>query len=257
MASKPEEAPVERSWGQRNALALLALAPVLVAAARVLVFSGGDPAVLATVVRGLDIPAVVLASLGSTLGLIVGYTLYVVIANRHVTPVGLRWFRGASPLALTLLLILVLGVVWLSPLQQLLMVAAFILLGVVFRVVSGVVDRRRGTYVPADVPAIAAVIVFALLGNMSGTWMPAEVVGLDDGSSRVAYVVGTSDGWVTTIGVHDMAVELVPSAEIASRHVCDLTAQRSLSQILNRLEPQPLCPDVGGPPSDEPSSPSG
>jgi len=112
----------EPSWAQRNALALAALTPVLVASARLLVFSGGDPALLATTVEQLDVAAIVLGSLGPTLGIIVGYSLFVIIANRHVTPTVLGWLRRDSAVVSSMLTFLVLLTFWLTPLRQLLLV---------------------------------------------------------------------------------------------------------------------------------------
>jgi len=232
----------EPSWTRRNALALVALVPVLVASARLLIFSGGDPALLATTLERLDVPAVVLGSLGPTFGVIVGYTLFIVIANRHVTPVVLTWLRDVSPVVSSLLTFVAFLTIWLTPLRQLLLTSVTVLAGVVYRLITTAVDRRRHRSVPADVPVIAALLAFTILGNQSSAWVPTESVTFDDGSERVVYVFDASEGWFTMVDVSNKQVSRVPVDSVESRTVCDLHADRSLHQIVGNVEPQEPCP---------------
>lgn len=229
-------------WWSRNALALIALSPVVVAALRVIFFSRGDPALLATLGRSLDVPGVLLAGVVPLLGLAVSYTLFIVIANRHLTPPAGAWLRDLPPLPTTLLMVGV-GVATLTtPATDALFLLLLPLVGVGYRVLANRADRRRGRYIPADVPGVIAAFVLVVLQS-AGPWVPEEAVTFTDGSTTTAYVLPGGDGWTTLVDVDDREVTRVRDERIDAREVCGSPRSRTLLHVIYGTSAQPECPD--------------
>lgn len=234
------------AWISRNALALVALAPVVFATARLIAFSGGDTALLAALVQSLDVPAVLIGSLAPALGAVLGYVLFVVIANRHVTPRALRWFRHSTVLEQLLLFLWLFLAIFATPWPAVANLIYLPLAGVIYRWLTGLHDRRVGHYVAADVVAVVASALFTFLSTPIA-WMPAEVLTLADGTAQTVYVVESSDGWMTTVTVTGMRVGKTPVGDVVSREVCEVLPGRSLLRVMHSTAIQPSCPEDDAP----------
>ena len=253
-------AVTQRRWIASNAIALAASVPVVFAAARLIAFSGGDTALLSTLVQTLDVPAVLIGSVAPALAWAMGFVLFIVIANRHITPVARRWLSQANPLARFALFLWFMLAAFATPWPAVSTLLLLPVAGWLYRWVTGRWDRRRG-YVPADVVAVVASMLLTLLATPVA-WMPAEVVTYADDRTETVYVVQDSNGWVTTISVETHGVDRTPSSELVSRRVCNSAASRSLLALLSGLDPQPSCDAVasratatpGSAPSSSPTS---
>ena len=245
----------QRTWIASNAVALAALVPVVLATARLIAFSGGDLALLSTLVQTLDVPAVLIGSIAPALAWVLGFALFVVIANRHITPAATRWFGQANPLARLVVLLWFMLAVFATPWPAVSMLIVLPLAGWLYRWVTGLWDRRSG-YVPADVVAVVTSMVLTFLVTPVA-WMPAEIVTYADERTESVYVAEDSNGWVTTISVETHRVEKVPSSELVSRQVCNPAPSRSLLALTSGLDPQPACNTVARgattPPTPAPS----
>jgi hypothetical protein len=239
---------VEADWWKRNAIALLALAPVVIAAARIVGFSRGDPALLAALVQDLNVPAVILGGVVPFLGVVLAFALNVVIANRHITPLAGRWLKGLGPFWSGLLNVTVLLIVVTTPLRDALALVLLPLIGWGYRVVSGRMDRREGRYIPADVTALVAGYVLLFLQTW-GPWMSEEALRLDDGSTRSAYVVASVEGWTTLVDADSRHVSRIRSVTILEREVCGSGRGPTLLHVLSGSSVQPPCPDRASAPN--------
>lgn len=239
--AQPRPAEQPRSWLRSNALAVAALVPIAVAAARIAVFSGGEPALLATLVQSIDVPAIVLSSIVPAAGFMVGFFTFVTIANSELSPHVLRAVRSASGPANAVFAFTLILVVYLSSLSQLVAIAAMVALGIVYRLTSDRIDKKRGSSVSADVPAVVASFMFTVLFT-AAPWMPTEAVQLEDNTIQVAYVVSAGNGWTTLVDAETKLVSRIDDDDVLARTVCSKPRPRSLAQVMGNVEPPPRCP---------------
>lgn len=239
--AQPQPAEQPRSWLRSNALAVAALVPIAVAAARIAVFSGGEPALLAALVQSIDVPAVVLSSIVPAAGLMTGFFAFVTIANAEVSPHVLRAVRSASGFANAVVAFTLILIVYLSSLDQLAAIAAMIALGILYRLVSDRIDKKRGRSIPADVPAIVAGFAFTVLFT-AAPWMPTEAVQLEDDTIQVAYVVSSGSGWTTLVDAETKQVSRIDDDDVIARTVCSEPRPRSLARVMGSVGSPPPCP---------------
>jgi hypothetical protein len=107
--------------------------------------------------------------------------------------------------------------------------------------------RGKGVSPGSDLAIVVAVgIVNVLL--TSAVWLPAEVVQTQQQGPLIAYVIAYDDTWTTMLRDSDRRIFIVPTDQINSRVVCDLShsSARSVTQIIlgeSGARRNPKCPE--------------
>jgi hypothetical protein len=70
-------------------------------------------------------------------------------------------------------------------------------------------------------------------------WLPAELIGLSNGSERVGYVLKTDGNWTTILWDSDRSVEITRTSNIANRVICRIGRPDGLPLILVPLAEMP------------------
>lgn len=237
------EPAASTDWWKRNVLGLLAIAPVLLAAVRLIILSRGDPVLLSALAQSLDVPTVLLGGIVPSLGIAWSYGLFVVIANREITPVFDTWIRGLRPVPMTLFMVFQAVVILTTPLRDALVFLALPAVGLLYRWSSSAMDKRGLKYSPADVPAVVATAL--IVGLIAWPpWLPAEALTFSDGTQQTAYVTATSAGWTTLVDTKSRAVSRVPADSIVAREVCGAGRGRTLLNVVSGGSPQLPCPEA-------------
>ncbi|ORM38164.1 hypothetical protein BFL43_01030 [Williamsia sp. 1135] len=198
------------------------LIPVLLAALKVVVVSGGDPQALRALVQDLDVLGLVLATflpIGSTL-LLWGFVFWAVAANKAVgkvdRAVGHTPEQNAYYTRLPVVSVIVVAVCyWSMPVVFLVsnigIVVALTLLGVLF----GRRERlwARSIYIFGIVLIVASIIIYPLV---SGMWLTAERISARNERPEVGYVLSSDVRWTRYMN-EDRRVIIVSSSEVTRR----------------------------------------
>ncbi len=234
---------------------IVVIAPVTLAALRLLFFSGGDPVLLRVLISTLDVPTVVLGTLLPTMPVL----LWALIQPFNQDPGTIekalgggrraRWLRRLL-LFLVMAIYLAIGPWPTTAWAVGAVVAGAVLVALIWWVVSIVINRRagrrwavalrppaHGEYVSNGFPrwlifALSAPLLVVLVFP-TGFWLPQEVITLKgDPAQRVSgYVLEQDSGWVTFLK-SDREVLVVRAQAIEARDVCDQSRYDSLITLL-------------------------
>ncbi|WP_454860419.1 hypothetical protein [Promicromonospora soli] len=227
---------------------LAALLPVLAAAVRLWIFSGGDAAVFRTLVRTLDIPAVLIGT-----GILIAPAVLVIFVIALLTDWRFRdstvkwsnrneWIRFVVPP-------LVFVVVFTVPLIHLVAaLAALVIPSVAFVLIrrrwewgKAILDKivaPRGDTSGPDPWAMAVIFGIALLMSGTAMWLPLELVAMkgDRSDKYVGYVLESDEVW-TTVLTETRNIATLNTEDIESRTYC---AEEELTRLADPFVPRGL-----------------
>lgn len=219
---------------------IVAVTPILLAAARVLLFSGGDPTLFRVLVQTLNVPTVLLGTSIAVLPVVALLPLFMVATE----PSALRYFARAPWFSFTFFAYFVLAFVaivfgpWPSMgWSALLVVIVFLGFWSIRRLRHAVRAYRRGltarSAARASLPVIVRapteawkdsawaplVIVALTLVSLQSMWLPLERVVLVDGEAMTGFVMEERPEW-TTFLTDQRAVHRIPTDQMEERTVC-------------------------------------
>lgn len=266
MASTTTDQPavaglLPREWTNRRLLldigVWVAAIPLLAAAARILLYSGGDQTLLRVLIQTLDVVTVLLGTLLPMLPLLVGAALLPVIVDvafaRHLLTDGSKTRRRL--VTITLIVALTFWITlspWAGVRGTFTSAAIGIFVGIVIAYVfpfyfalsrgrtvresvASASKTRLIPRIPADLgqnrqmilaPTIAVIVLFAF---PSGMWLPRENVSTPAGETT-GYVLSSTEVWTTILDV-DKRVVIVKSEDVISREVCGQGSHESLATM--------------------------
>lgn len=246
----------KRKRGLVDVALVIALAPVVAAAVRVWMYSGGDTSVFLVLLRTLDIPAALIASamlLVPTALLLLVIILLTDWRARDAMQATLERNPWLAPVFPILFFVMVYTGNILFALG-----AAFVALLVVVYfsikrfwpwghehinrvVIAPRGDRNR----PASMLTIAGVLTVFLIAP-SNMWLPLERVERVDSEPLVGYVLESNEEW-TTLLTPAKRIEVVQTPKVGAREVCRPGGPVSLATLLypSDLKNAPDCDEPG------------
>lgn len=232
---------------------LIAVVPIVLAAARIVLYSGGDPVLMRVLIETLNVTTLLLGTILPMLPLLFWLALQPLIADASLTR-QLLTKRAPSRNWWLLLLIAfpalyVLVGPWPDSLRGLAYLAGALALGACTVWVFGVLrERRRGarwrhalrvrltwgrgpvTGDAAHVLIVPVVLLLVIFAVPRGFWLPLESVTVDSQEVR-GYVLQVEDGWATVL-TEDRGVERYPAASMTARDICDQGEYESLITVI-------------------------
>lgn len=253
-----------RAFLWRNIALIAAAGPFVLAGIRVLLYSGGDPVVLRTLIETLNVPTVLLGTFVPLLPAFVLLGIQAVMYNGNIFGGVFRTRIGIVSVSVVVFFYALIapfpsGVVTIGS------IFGGLLLGeitrqIVLRHMRRPARHARGAALKPERTARPAPSGFTLFGNVSfisGTswivygavaifilalpfamWVPLERISLSSGSSVVTYVLDESDSWTTTIAT-DKSIRIIATEDIVKRSVCKQGDFTSLLTMIGRSEPSP------------------
>lgn len=229
--SMTETAPATSRAPALDAAALLAVAPVIAAALRLWLYSGGDTAVLLTLISTLDIAAILI---GTGIQILPGAVILLIIAlitDWRFRDSAAKW-AGRNPWIRFCVLPLLIVIVITAPI--LLLVPALILLivpPIIFsfirnrwrwgqRIADLLVAPRGDPNGPNSVVSFTVIGIFVLMSGFT-MWLPLERVeseGAPDGQYS-GYVLESDETW-TTILTRERNVVILETHDVNRRVAC-------------------------------------
>jgi len=221
---------------------ILGVTPVFVAGLRIVLYAGGDHALLTTLLQTLNVPAILLGTLVPSSLLVAALLVYALIADNGLwAPLG-RQVRSMSPWTLRIAFPLIAVVALVSELTTVLFVLAGLTIAGLVRWWGVRRVRRLGRaskpWIEDGMTLVALFLPFILAD--APMWLPAENVELSDEPSRTVFVLSVSDEWATLL-TPDRQLLRVPSEDMESRTVCNFAESRSLLQLLDKRQPHAQC----------------
>ncbi|MGX5770486.1 hypothetical protein ACWKWN_07005 [Microbacterium trichothecenolyticum] len=220
---------------------LLAVIPILLAAARVLLFSGGDPALFRVLVQTLNVPTVLLGTAITILPIVALLPLFMFASE----PSALRHFAKAPwfSFAFGAYFVVVIAAVILGPWPSmgwtvLFGVALFLAFWLARRLRNAVRAYRRGltarSALMAGLPMVVrpptdawksstwgpVVVVLLALAGLQSMWLPSERLLLSDGTELTAFVLEEKTEW-TTVLTEERVVLRIETSQVDTRTVCE------------------------------------
>lgn len=245
-AEAPAEKPARARWPLWVDLGvLIAVLPIMFAGIRVLVYSGGDPVILRTLIGTLDVPAVVMGTLLPLIPILVFSFFQFLILDSGRSQWALRGAAKWAAIIFGIIAIALYALLGPYPGSPIIIgsLALGLLTGQIIYLAStrkaradGSIKRakdarpdfslRRNVYVWVSPAVLIGVILLLPLGM----WLPSERLDLDDGTSIETYVLRTSSGWMTTIDA-DKIIRQVPADSVEARTVCDQGNAETLALV--------------------------
>lgn len=258
----PDEPPRPRPrWVDVGVI--LAVTPILLAAIRVLLFSGGDPALFRVLVQTLNVPTVLL---GTAIAILPVAALYPLVWFA-TEPSALLHFARAPWFGFAFLAYVgvVLAYVTLGPWpaagwMALLAATAFIAFWLLRRFRHGLRVYRRGLTLGSAFRAPTPMTVrppteawkssaWVLVGTLAlglvglqSMWLPMEKIALTTGDEMTGFVLEEKTEW-TTVLTDQRAVYRIATDTVDARTVCDQGEFASLVMNWARSAPEdpPTC----------------
>lgn len=236
---------------------LIAATPIVLAAARILIFSGGDPALFRVLIQTLNVPTVLLGTIVSILPVVALLPLALFASEPgalwHFTRA--RWFRYAFPAYSAV----VVAAITLGPWPAMGWTALTVtLLFVVFRLARraqhGTRAYRRGLTMRSAIRASPPMrvrapsgawkssalspiaIVILSLASLQSMWLPSELLHLADGTELTGFVLEEKSEW-TTFLTEGRAILRVSTAQVEARTVCQQGEFSSLMTHWAKISP--------------------
>ncbi|WP_127793758.1 hypothetical protein [Agromyces sp. LHK192] len=234
-----------RGFAWTHAAAIIAALPFVIAGVRVLLYSGGDPVVLKTLIETLNITTLLL---GTLLPILPAFVLFFLQALAFGGGLFSRLLASRSG-RIALLAVFVFWML-IGPLPTTLWVAGGLVVGGIVRAIllryvprfhAGLAEwlspPAGSKFVSPWLIGIAVTIVF-VLAVPQGMWVPLERVSRDGQGDEIVYVLDDAEGWMTT-SQQDRSIMLLRSEDVTDRVVCDQGSYSSLITIMTRADPAP------------------
>lgn len=242
---------------------LLAVIPVLLAAARVLLFSGGDPALFRVLVQTLNVPTVLLGTAISILPVVALLPIFMFASE----PSALRHFARASwfSYAFFAYAVVALAAIALGPWPwmgwlTLIVFAASVGFWLMRRLRHGVKAYRRGLTLKSALRAphpmivrppteawkssawVPVSVVVLTLVSLQSMWLPLERIDLASGTRLTGFVLEDQAEW-TTFLTDERSVLRIATDQVEARTVCDQGEFSSLVMGWAKSDPEdpPRC----------------
>lgn len=257
-SDSPEKASIRPRWLDFGIL--IATVPMALAALRIVLYSGGDPALMRVLVETLDVTTLLLGTILPILPALFWLAIQPLVVDmslaRQLLEKGAprrKWWIG---LALTLILFYLLVGPWPETIQTfghvLIGLAAAVVLVSAIALIRGRKSglswreaakfrlhwRRDATLGKASHLLIAPVVVIGVILAMpEGFWLPRESITTAE-QTTTGYVLETKEGWATVM-TEERTILRIPAPSITARLVCDQGEYTSLITVLLRLESPP------------------
>jgi hypothetical protein len=231
---------------------LIAIVPVVVAAVRIWLFSGGDTAVFLTLLRTLNIPAVLIGTIIVAVPFVIILMLTILVTDWKARDQAKEWLsRRHWPAALIpiLFFIFLYTTSW-TILISLATLGAFVGAYTLTRrywpwgrkYIADIMIPRRGDHNgPVSIVTFTGVLVVFLIIPTS-MWLPLEKIDIDKSESRAAYVLESTQEW-TTLLTSKYKIEVYHTKDIKSRAVCRSSFGGSLSTLIYQRVDHSGAPD--------------
>lgn len=207
-----------------DAAIVVALAPLVAAATRIWLYSGGDSALFLVLLRTIDIPAVLI---GTTVLIIpsalIWFALILLTDPRvryrtHAWVNGNKWAPAViGPLIFAL-------IAYTLPWPTIAGLSAIIACAIGYylwrkhrKKSTPHVDKSRRVG-PDSFVSIVSVAALFLIGP-SSMWLPMERIEIAGSKPQTGYVLQTDNSW-TTVLTSKRAIRIVPTTKIEKRQVC-------------------------------------
>ena len=223
---------------------LIAVLPIVVAALRIWLFSGGDTAVFLTLLRTLDITAVLVGT-----GALMIPTLLMILLVIVVTDWKAREYLGEKMAQSSWYIwaVLIVGIVLLYTASWwayvgMGIVAIFLLLVFLItrywpwgssNVLDRVMSRKGSTTRPDSLTTLVSTLAVFLMAPTS-MWLPLERIGIQDRDPTSGYVLETDSEWTTILTGKGTKVEVIRSGQVESREICDSNFKGSIATSIFR-----------------------
>ncbi|WP_029151241.1 hypothetical protein [Microbacterium indicum] len=239
---KPEKPSLlGRAW--THAAILIAILPVVVAAIRVMLYSGGDPVVMKTLVETLNILTLLLGTFLPLLPLLVYFAFQMLMARTPAFNAAIRTAKGRLALFAGAAFWLLLGpfpaTVWLVGAVVFGLVTGWLLLRYVkpWRRLHEWMAPGPGKTPPTSPAYITTIVLLVtLLVVPQGMWLPLERVTRSGSADQFVYVLKDAEGWTTTI-TNNRSIDVFKSSEVTARVVCDQGQYASILTMMTGADP--------------------
>lgn len=219
-----EPASNQRFRFRADAAILVALAPLVAAAIRIWLFSGGDSALFLVLLRTIDIPAVLIGTTALIIPSALIWFALILLTDPKVRYRAHLWLSGnkwapalIGPLVVALL-------VYTLPWPTIAGLGAIIACGIGYylwrKVRKNSTSRVDGAsrVGPDSLVSIVSVAAVFLVGP-SSMWLPMERIEIAGSKPQTGYVLQTDDSW-TTILTSKRVITILPTAKVRKRQVC-------------------------------------
>lgn len=219
----------------------IAVSPLIAAAVRIWLYSGGDVSIFLLLLRTLDIPVVLMATLVIMIPTAIVVMLWVILTDWKARDYIANWIEQHRWAILLLPLVLFVLIYTAGPL--LLLSLLMIILSTVFYVAIGrfwpwgkkhitdiVIAKRGDHYGPDSIVTIVGLLIIFLIipHNM---WLPLERVKINPDKQYHAYVLESNAEW-TTLLTPEKSVLIVPTHSVKARELCRAAANLTLATLL-------------------------
>lgn len=230
----------------------IAVVPIVAAAVRIWLFSGGDVPVFLTLLRTIDIPAVLIGTIVLMIPGLITLALAILLTDWKMRDRAKAWLnnrRWLTPLAPVVIFVLLYTVSWAFVISLVgigLMVAAYVLIRRFWpwgkkHIADVVVARRGDENGPVSLVTFVGVLI-AFLIMPTSTWLPLERIDVNNSESRTAYVLESTGEWTTLLTLRHK-IEVHPTNQIKNRAVCRAEANGSLATLMYRTNDRNDAPD--------------
>lgn len=220
----PTVAPLARSRFRIDAAILIALTPVLAAAVRIWLYSGGDTSLFLVLVRTLNVPAVLIGT-GALIVPVGTIILTITLATDATFRRNARLWVSSNRTILTVAIpILLVLVGYTAPWPLLVEVGVICALAIgyyYFRKAwkTSKPDADTKTHPGPDSAATAITLITLFLLTPANMWLPMERIQINNEKAQTGYVLQSDGSW-TTILTSERDVNLVRTPRIESRKIC-------------------------------------
>jgi len=232
---------------------ILAVAPIVVASLRVVIFTGGDPVLTQVLIENLDVRTLLLGSFFSILPAMAMVASSFLMVEKSLAGRLLggdkkgrrRW--GTLIGGIILLLVVFSNLMWIAAALVVVPIILFVISFVsflgeklerervknswkdIFNVQKGLSSLALGQLRDAMIPPLT--ILIAVLAQFGSMWLPLELVTTQNTSAK-AYVLSNSEGWATLL-TEQKVILRIPEGAIIERRVCDQGGHTSLISMLS------------------------
>jgi hypothetical protein len=221
---------------------VIALAPLLGAAVRIWMYSGGDSALFFVLLQTLDAGPVLIGTAVLLIPTLLVVFVVTLVSDHKLRALTASWFRKNSrilSISIPLLLVIIAYTVdWLY-----LAIGLVTTLGAVaYYLVSRRLERRRrsrpgnnGRERPPGPDSIATFIAIVagflvLPGNM---WLPLERISIQGEARATGYVLETTAEW-TTFLTTDQGIRIIATSDVRSREICQASNNGTLAMLIQQ-----------------------
>lgn len=218
---------------------VLALAPVVAAAVRIWLYSGGDSSLFLTLLRTIDIPAILIGTSILIVPSLLIFIVFALVTDRKAwewTKENVLGNRTVGTLVVPIILV-VLGYTTPWPTIVLLVSVILVAVGIFFarrawRKKHPKDDSKEGfweRFNPDSVPMLLSIVVMFLV-TQSNMWLPLERMTIDQ-TPEVGYVLESTGEW-TTILTSDRELTVTQTSDVAEREICESSNAGTLAMLI-------------------------